>query len=192
MKKLSILICTLPERKEKFDSLVKELTRQAVEIYLDGEIEILAEDSGRGVKSVGWKRNLLKKCARGEYIVFFDDDDMPAKNYLKEIIKAIETGADIITFNMDYYVNGKYVRKYIINRFIGEFFTETEYTIDRIFYHLCAVKKELAMKADFPDKNLQEDLEYSNDLKPFLKTEHRINKSLYNYYFDEKLTATRD
>lgn len=190
--KLSILIRTLPDRKNYLSLLRKELHRQIDELGLQDQVEILMDDTPRGKMTAGAKANRLKSKSTALYIAYHDDDDFPAPNYLRRIMEGIATGLDIITFNMNYYEDGKYVRKYIINRFIGEVWTEAVYTIDRIYFHLCAVKREKAMLVNFPDANFQEDLAYSDDLKPLLKTEHHINEELYNYYFDRRLSATRD
>ena len=49
--------------------------------------------------------------------------------------------------------------------------------------HLTPVKRELALQAMFPDKSNGEDQEYSGRLNPFLKTEVKIDKSIYHYDF---------
>ena len=190
--KLSILIRTLPEREKCCNLLRDELYKQIRELRLEDQVEVLLDDTPKGVITAGDKANKLKSKSTALYIAYHDDDDFPAPNYLMRLMDGIATGADIVTFNMAYYEDGKYVRKYIINRFIGEIWSEEIYTIDRIYYHLCAVKREIAMQVEFPDINLQEDLEYSYAIKPLLKTEHRIDEVLYNYYFDRKLSATRD
>lgn len=192
MIRLSILICTIPEREKYRKLLDAELNRQIDELGVRGQVEIIYAEEPRGSKSVGFKRNDNVYKALGLYVIHIDDDDFPANNYLSKIWEAMKSDADIITFNMNYYESGKYVRKYIINRFIGESFTESEYIIDRIFFHLCAIKRDIANKVKFPDANFQEDLAYSYEIKPLLKTEHRINECLYNYYFDKELSATRN
>jgi hypothetical protein len=49
--------------------------------------------------------------------------------------------------------------------------------------HLSPVKRELALQAMFPDQSNAEDKEYSGRLNPFLKTEVKIDKSIYHYDF---------
>ena len=190
--KLSILICTIPERAVMFNHLKEELERQVLELGLDGQVKILSDDTPRGEKLVGDKRNDLKAIATGEYICYMDDDDYPSTNYLRRIFEVIHSGVDIITLDMNYFINGKFKKVYVINRWQGEVETADKYIIDRIFYHLCPHKKSIADKVMFSPKNFQEDADYSESLKPLLKTEKHIHEPIYNYYYDELGSATRN
>ncbi len=190
--KLSILICTIPERAIMFNHLKEELNRQIIELGLEEQVQIKENDAPKGDISVGKKRNQLKSIAQGEYIVYMDDDDYPTVNYLRRIFEVIHTGVDIITIDMNFFVNGKFKKLYVINRFSGEVETPEKYIIDRIFYHLCPHRKEIADKVNFPNKNFQEDADYSYAIKPLLKTEKHIHEPIYNYYYDELASATRN
>lgn len=192
MFKLSILICTLPERKIMFDHLVEEFNRQIEELGLEGQVQILDDPTPRGEIRVGGKRNALKFRAGGEYVVWFDDDDYPSVNYLRRIFEVIHSGVDIITLDMNFFVNGKFKKKYVINCFGGEIETPDKYIIDRIFFHLCPHKKAISDKILFSNKNFQEDADYSELLKPLIKTEKHIHEPIYNYYYDEMNSATRN
>ena len=189
--RLSIMICTLPDREKSYTKLYNELWRQINALDLT-DIEVFSNDTEKGFMSVGAKRNVLKKQAKGKYIVWIDDDDMVDVNYIRFIDKAMDSDPDIITFNMDYYINGTYKRKYVINRWLGEDGGEEVYTIDRNYFHLCPHKRDKVKDIEFPDINFQEDLQYSYDVKPLLNTEVRIDFVLYNYYFDEKKSHTRN
>ncbi len=150
----------------------------------NNSIEILADFSPKNSISIGYKRNRLKDKASGKYICYFDDDDLPTENYLFEIITAINSGYDfdIITFDLNYYVNSVFKWKYIVGLSVGEKQIDQLYFIDRIFFHLCPHKRELVKEIYFPDYNFQEDVAYSDKLKTVVKIEHRVNKPLYNYY----------
>ena len=102
--KLSILICTIPERKTEFFHLKEEFNRQIIELGLEDKVQLLFDDTPRGDISVGAKRNFLKRVALGEYIVYFDDDDYPHIHYLRRIFEVIESGVDIITIDMNYFI----------------------------------------------------------------------------------------
>src|ERR1041385_5924147 len=104
--KLSILIPTLENRKEKFISLKEELFRQIVDNKAEDLVEIKV-NSDAGGKPIGTKRNELLKEANGEYLCFFDDDDNPSKNYLKLILEGLKYNPDccsltgVITYDGD-------------------------------------------------------------------------------------------
>ncbi len=189
--KLSILIRTLPERAEKFEKLILELDRQRQELGMQDSIQILYDDTPKGIITAGEKANILKSKATGHRIVFHDDDDFPSPNYLRLLMQFNDHYADIITFDMNYYVNDEYKRKIVITLFGGEAYTEKVQLIDRVYFHICSVKREIANKVKFPDIQFMEDEAYSCMIKPLLETEYHIGDTIYNYYFDEKLTETR-
>ena len=65
VKKLSILICTLPTREKSLEELLEVLDKQ-----MTPEVEILANDIVEC--TVGQKRNLLMEDAIGDYICWAD------------------------------------------------------------------------------------------------------------------------
>lgn len=197
---LSILICTLPEeyRLNMFKGLVAELQRQCS--YFPGQVEILSEDTKRGEMSIGEKTNVLHNAASGEYVCRIDDDDKPSWKYIPLILEGCRTGKDIITFDMDFYRDEIYEKTYIINRFLpngndwrSKFWAQNYnpthmYTINEIFYHLCPVKKEIAKQVTFSDANEMEDVYYSRDITPLIKTEYRIMHVLLSVFHNSKKT----
>lgn len=98
MKKLSILICSLDERKDKLKKLTDILNKQT-----NDNVEILANVDNR-TKSVGMKRNELVKEAQGQYVCFIDDDDEIAPNYIPKIMDAIETSPDVVGIERAYHI----------------------------------------------------------------------------------------
>lgn len=197
---LSVLICTLPERKNSFDRLINELYRQR-SLIPNGEelIQIESDDTPRGEISIGAKRNLLKDAALGQYLMGIDDDDMIRENFLQLMLEGCYSGKDIITFSFDYYVDGKYLKTMVMNRFLPDGNDHcskhwaTNYNKTHRFkinghYHLCAVKRELADQVDFIDENNMEDVTYSNALIPLIQSEFHLEHTLLNVYFDSKKT----
>lgn len=197
---LSVLICTLPERKNSFDKLINELYRQRG-LIPNGEelIQIAFDDTLRGEIKIGGKRNKLVRLADGRYVLFIDDDDMIRENFLQLIIEGCYSGKDIITFAFDYYVDWKYLKTMVMNRFLpdGNDHCSKHWAINynpshrfKIMghYHLCAVKKELADQVKFIDENNMEDVTYSNALIPLIQTEFHVEHTLLNVYFDSKKT----
>ncbi len=127
--------------------------------------------------------NRLKSQATGKYICFIGDDDVPEVDYIESFLEAILSDPDIITFDMNYYRDKIFQWKYILGLQMTENQIGNLYFINRIFFPLCPHKKELADQVFFPDLNSQSDVQYSEDLRPFLKTEYRINRVLYHYFF---------
>lgn len=83
--RLSILIPTLPSRREKFATLVQELERQAAGL----PVEILALYDNKTIP-LGRKRNSLMDMAQGTHMVFIDDDDRVAEDYVAAVLGVIE------------------------------------------------------------------------------------------------------
>ena len=85
MIRLSILICTIPEREKNtgncFDA---ELNRQIDELGVRGQVEIIYAEEPRGLNHIGFKRNDNVYKALGLYVIHIDDDDFPANNYLSK------------------------------------------------------------------------------------------------------------
>ena len=71
----------MPIRAPKLANLRAVLDRQ-----LTPEIEIITDSSM--TYNIGTKRNKLLSLASGKYIVFLDDDDLIASDYVEKILKA--------------------------------------------------------------------------------------------------------
>ena len=104
-KVLSILICSLEKRKKQLNSLLKEINKQIFLCNADAVVELLVEVDNKEI-TTGKKRNNLLKKASGKYICFIDDDDKIYENYLKLILKSIESDADCIATSGTYSVDG--------------------------------------------------------------------------------------
>lgn len=190
MKILSICICTLPERSESFKRLLDELMRQK-----NDYVEIFWDDTERGVITIGAKRQKLKQRAIGEYIVYIDDDDMIEKNYVQLVLEATQGYPDIITFSFNKYVDEMYMNTFVVNRFLEDgnnwcspywarnYNPTHKFTINSVYYHLMAVRRELALQVLFIDSNEREDEAYSDGLIPLIKTEKHIEHKLLDVFF---------
>jgi len=175
---LSILIATIPQRKQELESLMTSLNKQKnkfVEIIIDG-------DTGY---NIGVKRNKLLQQAQGKYIVFIDDDDHISDNYVHEILKACKTNPDCIGISGFMTTNGGNKRKWHISRRFGKWFFS-----GGIYYrtpnHISPVKREIALQVGFPNIPFGEDMEYSKRILPLLKTEAIVQGDLYHYDYKEK------
>ena len=162
--KLSILIPTLPQRKKMFNILRKNLTAQIDYVHSThpslGQVEILFDSSKKFLKgglSVGAKRDALKCRATGEYLVFVDDDDMIAPNYLESILRLMESNPDIITFR-SLYKSSTYWGIVDMNLNHAENEQMNDSTIvKRQPFHVCPIRTSIAQQHSFPDINNAED-----------------------------------
>lgn len=177
---LSILIATMPSRSESLDLLLKILGPQII----DKCIEICTDDSME--YNIGVKRNKLLERAKGEYIVFIDDDDHIPPYYIEEIMNALASKPDCVGIQGVVTTNGKDHKKWFISKDYKEWFEK-----NNIYYrtpnHISPVKRELAIKARFPEISFGEDYGYSMNLLPLLKTEVKINEqNMYHYDYKYK------
>jgi len=102
--KLSILISSIPYRKEQANKLFAKLEHQIMDRYKTVEILMLVDNCER---SIGAKRNALLKIAKGDYICYIDDDDDITDDFIEYCLEGIETGKDLIVFNHEAWINGK-------------------------------------------------------------------------------------
>jgi len=180
--KLSILIATMPSRKQLCEELVNGiLAPQVSKHYLD--VECIIDDCM--AYNIGIKRNKLLEKSNGNYIVFCDDDDSISSNYISSILKAIESKPDCVGINGIITFNGCHEKKWFISKEYGSWYEK-----NNIYYrtpnHISPVKRELALQAGFPEIAFGEDAEYSRRLLPLLKTETIINEPIYHYRYVQK------
>lgn len=180
--KLSILICTLPERHiflKRLDEILKPQLDQFP------EVEIVKHDAGRHM-TTGEKRNWLISHSRGEFFSFIDDDDMVATDYCADILKAIESNPDVVTFNGFMTTDGNFRKNFQIK--LGNAYYETHDCYYRFPNHLCPVKRSAVAGVNFPHITVQEDYRWADEVrkKGLLKTSVHINKDLYHYCFRSK------
>lgn len=177
-KRLSILICSLEERKDLLDRLLYRLKPQK-----DDRVEILTEVDDRKIL-IGKKRNILMRRATGQYVAYVDDDDLVSFDYVRKILKATKKSPDccgmegIITFR------GKYPCKFIHSKKYKHWSQK-----DGVYYrppnHLNPIKREIARHFPFPELNKYEDRNYSTRAYSHLKSEIYINDPIYFYLCSE-------
>lgn len=184
-KKLSILICSIKGRERLLRNLVNVLGNQATD-----DIEILVEVDNKEI-SIGAKRNILLRKARGDYVVFIDDDDLVSDDYTSKILKAIETSPDCcaIEGEIDHMKRIREGRRFHRHRCTQKFIHSIQYEKwferDGIYYrcpnHLNPIKRKLVGQIMFPEMNQGEDKDFSLRILSLLKTEVFIKGIIYYY-----------
>jgi glycosyltransferase involved in cell wall biosynthesis len=184
MIKLSILICTIPQRAQFFDRLWKILEPQETE-----ETEIIYND--HRFHSIGRKRNDLLEQSRGQYICFIDDDDRVSDNYVKLLMEGINKGVDccslkgIITEDGQNPLVFEHSIKYNAYK-TNENGHEVRY--ERYPNHLNAIRSDIAKRFRFQEISHGEDTEWATQIHKsgLLKTEHYIPEVIYHYEYRSK------
>lgn len=149
-----------------------------------GEVEVIVD--GEMGYNIGKKRNLLLGRAKGEYIVFVDDDDVVSDNYVEKILQATETGPDCIGISGVIKINGGDERQWHISKDYG-CWHENLGVYYRTPNHISPVRRELAFEVGFKERSHGEDLDYSIRLLPMLKTEVKVPGNIYLYdYYDKE------
>jgi hypothetical protein len=173
---LSILICTLRERKEEFlDKIISILKPQV--IGNDVEIVILTDD---GEMPIGTKRNFSLDSANGKYVCFIDDDDIVSDGYVDLILLKSKENSDVIVFNAIVTTDGWDIK-------LAKQGIEYEYgEMDSVYYRLpnhLAIHKKENMFERFMDVRTGEDDEWAQRRLKEIKTQSRIDELLYHYDF---------
>jgi len=174
---LSILICSLTERRTEF--LNKLLDR--LEPQVEGknvEIIVLSDNAKR---SIGQKRNDAISMANGKYVCFIDDDDMISFDYVDLILKEIRDWLpDAIVFDALITFDDKSPK---LVKYGREFeYCEKESAYYRLPNHLM-VHRRSNIKEWFKDLKTGEDDEWAARMLDRIVTQSRIEKILYYYEF---------
>lgn len=182
MSELDVLICTLEKRREMFQSLCGFFVSQLDEFK--GRVSILWEIDN-GEESVGTKRQRLLHRAKSDYIVFVDDDDNVALDYLSRILGALQERPDCVGMQGLITIDGAPPALFEHSLRHTHWFEE-----GGVYYrcpnHLNPVKRELALRAGFKDMSFGEDRDYSERLLPLLKTEVFLDGPIYFYDYRSK------
>lgn len=179
---LSILICTLPNRRSMFEVLYGKVLLQLALCNSTNLVEVLWDDSTN--IPTGRKRNMLIDKSKGDFIVFIDDDDEISDDYISSILEAINKNPNADCIGLEGYItfDGGRRKDWSISINHGHWHeTPTHYL--RTPNHISPVKRSIAAQCKFPEISYGEDMEYSKRIFPLCKTEIYINKNLYHYKF---------
>jgi len=185
---LSILIATIPERRDQFEKLIRNLSGN------EG-VEVLFDNRPRHALSIGAKRQALLEKATGRYICFHDDDDWHSVSYASAIVAATKESPDCIGFLIECRGMGrsqldrkrKGTKLAIASNRYDKWADDFDgYDYVRTIYHKTPVKREHALAVGFRDMRFAEDHDYSMRLKAsgLLNVEVFIPEPLYIYRYN--------
>ena len=178
--KLSVLVLTVADRRESFNTLMSELDAQ---IRGRDDIETIAFYDNRK-RTIGEARNVVLDAAQGEYIVFLDDDDSIRPDYIREIMRALGQNPDCVVFDVAWKEQDKV--KFLIK--YGKDYPLNWDGADKLNppNQWCVWRTQVARLVRFPALSWAEDKGWYMNLQPLLKTEVRISRILMDYNYDGK------
>jgi glycosyltransferase involved in cell wall biosynthesis len=180
--RLSILIPSVPSRREKAAKLFDKLSAQAGNE--DVEILMLLDNKKR---SIGLKRQALLDVARGDYVAFVDDDDFVAPTYVEAILEATLLDLDVIVF--DSYCSIDDGPTVLVRHSLT--FPNEQYNFAgfrRAAWHIHAWRADLARQSRFPDQSGTEDWAWAEPLNKLAQTQVKLDVPLYHYRFNSETT----
>jgi len=187
--KLSILVCSVLNRRDTFLPLILEELNNQTYDKLDVEVICVVDNKTR---MLGIKRNDLVNMAQGDYVAFVDDDDKLSPDYVTELLKAIDIcdGADVINFIVNVSLNGSPFKPcYYSVEHKHDFNRDDSY--HRLPNHIMCIKREFCVNTPYQPILYGEDSAFSKDLAPKIKKEYDILKVLYEYHYNQITTETQ-
>ena len=202
---LSILIPSTPDRREDLHKLLDRISEQyytrKVDVFDVGgidatrywdilsEIEIIVFEDSK-VITIGEKRELLYKYAKGKFSFQIDTDDLIAPNAIELILKAIKSNSEIpcITFKERCMMNGVYKTSNHSIRYDRWQDNFDGYDYVRCPFYKDVIRTDIAKSVPFNKVRWNEDEQQSMSLKPLLTDEIHIDSELYYYIYEPKDT----
>ena len=184
---LSILIPSIPERALKLNKLLLHLQSQID--YCDkvhsslGRVEVVVDDSKRflqGGLSIGDKRNSLLNRATEDYVCFLDDDDWVSPDYVETLLRLCNQGMDVCTFKSLFKCDAYWTVIDMRLNSVNDGATP-ENEVKRNAWHICPIKRDIAVQVEFSSLNHNEDWEWMNRVLKMVKTEAKTNRIIHNY-----------
>lgn len=178
---VSVLICTIPERKHMFGPLYKRLNDLKNKVSI--RVEILYDDTLD--ITIGEKRNRLLDRATGKYSCFVDDDDDVSDKYFTTYEAAIKSDNeyDCIALVGYYYLNGKFMKPFFHSLKYKSWYDDAD-GYYRCPNHLNLIKTDICKQIGYTKVNFGEDKDFSERLleSGLIKTEYSHDNLLYLYY----------
>lgn len=183
--KLSILTPACWERLDQLAQLRAELKSQIDQVAPFAVEHLVLLDNR--TRSVGLKRQALVDAALGDYLAFVDDDDWIAQDYVPALLAGIESGADVVTFEQDAFVNGQH-GKVVMKLGQRDEVWKPGRTTRRNAWQVNAWRREIAQQCLFPDLMDGEDLRWCKQARHLAQTSHHLPHILHTYRHDSQHT----
>lgn len=180
---LSILVCTIEERRDVFKILRENIESQIMKSPTES-VELLIK-CDNGEETTGAKRDFLLRRAMGDYCVFIDDDDEVPHYYISEILNAVKTNPDCVPIDGLYTKDGHTPVRWRMSKDNPNvtIIEDGKPVFLRAVNHIGVVRTSIAQKIGFPNISNGEDKAYAEGIFPLLKTEVKIDKHMYHYKF---------
>lgn len=192
---LSVVIASIPERFDKAIALYRKLNNQINALEANKMIELIMFTDNR-IRSIGGKRQECLRLSQGDYIMYLDDDEDAADNYISEVYNAIRSSptVDVITFKsrytddhstciIDMDLNNPTNEQVRQDGFGG--YLETK----RTPWHVCAWRSEIAKSEEFAMVGYGEDWDWVSRILPKAKTQVKIDFVLHHYIWSKNTSA---
>ena len=182
-------MCTIPSRAHYLARLLSGLAPQIA----PGAELLIVSDAGE--VSIGQKRQHMIEQARGEFVVFIDDDDTVVDHYVASLLEAIRANpdTDCVTFRSQRYCDGAYEADcvYSLRNRTNDGCEERDgvRTYIRFPYHVTPVRRSLALQVGFESLDHREDTDFAERLRPLLRSEVHLPEALYSYWWRSDRTA---
>lgn len=200
---LSILIPSTPDRRKDLPKLLECISEQSytrkVDVFdigeitaskyfdLLSEIEIIVFEDEK-IMTIGEKRELLYKYAKGGYSIQIDSDDLLAPTAIKLILETIRSNpeVDVITFEEYINIDGKEYKSNHSNEYAdwegdGNNLFPDGFHFHRTAFFKSVIRTELAKSVPVPHIRFGEDHQWAQALKPHIKSEIHIPEQIYRY-----------
>lgn len=174
----TILIATLGQRSRRLSELLECLLPQT-EAY-DGAVNVVALYNN-GERPLGEVRQDLLEHATSDYVSFVDDDDKVPAYFVDEVMTRLDGVVDYVGWQLQCYVDGvKYLPTYHSIRY-------KHWSNDRNGYyrdvsHLNPIKRTIALRGNFRKSEPPEDVNWVNQVRRHVKTEHYVDRVMYYYH----------
>lgn len=183
---LSVLVSGVPSRLASGPPAPLSALLDQAGRFDDVEVLYLVDNKRR---SVGEKRNALLSIARGAYVSYVDDDDVPSGDYVSKLREATATGADVIVFPVRVTLNGQSegVVEPSVREPVQEQYKPGSITKRRPIQIACW-RRALVTDIRFPDVQWGEDHAWGDLASARVRSEHRVDSVLYHYKYDEAVS----
>lgn len=183
---LTIVVPSIPSRMESLYGVLNNLFKQA-----DGKcVEVVCLLDNRK-SNLSEKRNQAIEKAKGKYISFVDDDDKIEPDYVDRLLEAITANpnADCIVF--DVLVHGYTPEPKLCTYGIEYEHGENEKVYLRKPNHVMAYRTEISRRHQYRKdlSAISEDTEWAERASKDIKSQVRVEKVLYHYFYDPKTTT---